>query len=122
MNALCVGPDQEVSFGRQKAPTMIPELLTMSITEVGKITLFISKQYDRRRMFVRSVRDQLAVAGKLDRLADIDAGRPARLVGRGIVAAIHDVEPVGRAGLRQRRQPERHGGREAENRCLHVSF
>jgi hypothetical protein len=69
---------------------------------------------------VRAVADQVAVVGKLDGFADIDAGRPARLVGRGIVAAIHDVEPVDRPGLRQCRRAEHRQQRQADKSCLHV--
>jgi hypothetical protein len=35
--------------------------------------------------------NQVAVVGDRERLADIDAGRPARLVGADAFAAIHDI-------------------------------
>ena len=42
-----------------------------------------------------AVLDQVAGIRKLNGLADIDVGRPARLVLGGVVAAVHDVETVG---------------------------
>ena len=40
--------------------------------------------------------DEHAHFGQLDRLADIDSRRPARLIFCRVVAAIHDVEAIGR--------------------------
>ena len=48
-----------------------------------------------------AVLDKHAHVGQLDRLADIDSRRPARLIFCRVVAAIHDVEAIGR--LRRRR-------------------
>ncbi len=49
---------------------------------------------------LRTVLDQIAGVREFDRLADIDAGRPACLVLRGVVAAVHDVQPIDYLRLR----------------------
>src|ERR1700722_7713898 len=49
------------------------------------------------------VMDQIAIIGEIDRHTDIDAGRPARLIGAKSLTAIKHVELVDTRGLRSRR-------------------
>src|SRR5262249_11687884 len=60
--------------------------------------------------------NQIAVVRELDGLAHVDTGRPARLVERGVLAAVHDVEPIDSAalGARECREQGEREGREGD--------
>src|SRR6185312_10257740 len=55
------------------------------------------------QQIIAAVANEVAIVRDVPRLADLDAGRPARLVRRMALAAIHDIEAVAALRLLLRR-------------------